>query len=156
MRIVLLLITALLTLPAGAQQFLISTAGNNFKTTETSISWSMGELATTSYTSGELLLTEGFQQPGLEVSTLIDQTEDEVEIKAYPNPVRYQLTVDIPANDGDATLMELYDLNGRLLKVTSFKGKSERIDLSSFPSGEYILRISDGEKLLKSLKIIKH
>ena len=155
MRLFILLITALMTLPAGAQQFLISTAGNEFENTETSISWSMGELATASYTSGELLVTEGFQQPRLEVSTLIDQTGDEAEINAYPNPVRYQLTVDFPANEGDATLMELYDLKGRLLKVTSFNGKSERIDLSSFPSGEYILRIREGDQLLKSLKIIK-
>jgi hypothetical protein len=55
----------------------IASAGNYYEGTTASVSWTLGEIATETYTSGNVILTQGFQQPisisitGINVDVLV-------------------------------------------------------------------------------------
>jgi hypothetical protein len=77
-------------------------------------------------------------------STGIEETELTEVIKIYPNPVKDQLNIEYKFDTPQLIYKELYDLDGILL----FNGKTEilregidRIDMSGYSSGVYILRI---------------
>jgi uncharacterized repeat protein (TIGR02543 family) len=61
--------------------------------------------------------------------------------RVYPNPTSGEVTVE---NDGAE--VRLYSLSGALLKLT----RSSRIDLSSYPSGIYLLKVGN-----KTARVVK-
>ena len=77
-------------------------------------------------------------------------------ISVYPNPVNDHLYVKIlDALPGDAVI-ELYDSKGRLMQTHkgNFSG-TQRLDLSGFETGIYMVKISQDGKYLSFRKIIK-
>lgn len=70
----------------------------------------------------------------------------------YPNPAGSHLLI-----DGLGSLkpveVEIYDLNGRLLKVQSYRSVENkiRIRISSFPPGSYVCRIKDSERVFSKV-----
>jgi hypothetical protein len=72
------------------------------------------------------------------------------QIKIYPNPAASYLIIDIDMNIDFK--FEMYNSVGQLVKADS----RQRVDLDNFPSGLYLIRIFDGERLLMTKEIIKH
>lgn len=69
------------------------------------------------------------------------------DIMVHPNPVKDFLIV----NTDNVERIELYNLRGEMIGSYSVKN----IDLRSFDSGMYILKVTDGEHRVKSMKIVK-
>ncbi|HEX9651170.1 MAG TPA: T9SS type A sorting domain-containing protein, partial [Cyclobacteriaceae bacterium] len=65
------------------------------------------------------------------------------EILIYPNPSNGKVTL---ANLVTGTPIIIQNLKGEILIVTYARSKEETIDLNSFPSGVYLIRIRDGKK----------
>lgn len=70
----------------------------------------------------------------------------------YPNPSTGLISVN-RTTEGLATL-EIFDQNGNLLSSESVSGKLIRSDLSIYPNGLYIIRITDQFKNYDSEKVI--
>jgi septal ring-binding cell division protein DamX len=79
----------------------------------------------------------------------VDNREINFEVKIYPNPASY--FINIESNTVDIKNIQVYDINGRLLK-TSKKTKFNVADLSS---GMYILQIQSTDNQSKIEKFIK-
>lgn len=60
-------------------------------------------------------------------------------IAVFPNPTDAILTIQLAS--ARATTFELYDMQGRLTESGQFNGRQNTIDLSSVPSGMYILNV---------------
>jgi len=61
-----ILLTALLPVYILAQSVspeVVSSAGDYYENANVSLSWTLGEIATETYTNGNIILTQGFQQP---------------------------------------------------------------------------------------------
>ncbi len=72
-------------------------------------------------------------------------------VSMFPNPVANELTInEISIN---ATIL-IFDLNGKLLINRIAKSTSEKIDLSSFARGVYLIEVAD-KKEIKTSKLIK-
>jgi uncharacterized repeat protein (TIGR01451 family) len=65
----------------------------------------------------------------------------QTEVTIHPNPVRDVLTLD---SSNRWTKAEIFDISGRLIKVTGVDGLS--VDVSGLESGTYILHLSDKDK----------
>ncbi|MBK8547934.1 MAG: T9SS type A sorting domain-containing protein [Saprospiraceae bacterium] len=65
----------------------------------------------------------------------------QTEVTIHPNPVRDVLTLD---SNTRWTKAEIFDISGRLIKVTGVDGFS--VDVSGLDSGSYILHLADTEK----------
>ncbi len=79
------------------------------------------------------------------------------DVTAFPNPTDGEVTLSITNGEEDATAsIWIYDENGKVLKTLEATGNvSVTIDLSSYPSGYYLINFMQGEN--KSFyKIIKN
>ena len=76
---------------------------------------------------------------------------------AYPNPTINFLTLAIDFIDiekGDFSY-RLFDINGKLLLSSKVENNNTRISMSNLISGIYYLNIKQGNKEIKSFKIVK-
>lgn len=75
-------------------------------------------------------------------------------IKIYPNPTKGRLKIEIPdLQDNNARLM-VFNNQGQLIKEINVNSNFSEINLSSHPSGMYILKILIGQNS-SEWKIIK-
>lgn len=86
---------------------------------------------------------------------LITQTEmsRNKELAVYPNPVREELTVQLPAPSGTVEI-KVVDMMGRTIKSTQSNGVEHTISTRDLDSGPYLLLIQD-QKQKHVRKIIK-
>jgi len=100
-------------------------------------------------------LRQGFQQPPL---MLISSPEDKTDLaaKLYPNPVQYQLNIQLLGNLTGQLEFQLFDTTGKLVREVTYPLNREiSVDLSDLASGVYLVRLQHQEKLFTS-RIIKN
>ena len=162
------LLGTLFSLFSYAQQVspeIISPAGNTGKTGNMSLDWTVGELATATVYTGDILFTEGFHQPTLLVRQVqpLEVRSAELpqgfDITAFPNPVGAQLHVRL---ESDGTLepvfLVLASADGKILdrqKVDAVTS-THQIDMSSYIPGSYVLTCLNQEGAsLRTFRILK-
>lgn len=146
----------MLSITANGQRQVIATAGDSDENAEGSLSWTIGELAVATWSSSGTMITQGFQQSNLEVSTLIEPDAGSgFWAIAYPNPVRDRMSVEVENWSKTTLYLELYDMSGRLLHKQQVQSNPSRLDFGEHPAGEYILQLMTAKKRIQSFKIIK-
>lgn len=107
-----------------------------------SVSWTLGEIITETVYTKDIAITQGFQQPDFTIE-LIDQAQGEkLPIKIYPNPTQGRLTLQLESPI-DRYLMEIVDLQGRIIQRSWHQNMKTEIDLTPLPSGQYVIRVSE-------------
>ena len=87
-------------------------------------------------------------------STLVsDQTIDIPAFRVFPNPSADYLQIEIPEDYQNAYRLKLITVNGKVLFETT--DPFEKLNISSYPSGTYILQWFNKNKLAQVQKIIK-
>lgn len=82
--------------------------------------------------------------------------EDQIglqETRIYPNPTKGLLRIDFPSLDTREAMVQVYDSHGKLI-IQQSASISNEVDLSSCPSGFYIMIIRIGQDK-KEWKIIR-
>lgn len=137
----------------------IASAGNYSEAGGLSLSWTLGEVAVTTLSQGDLVLTQGFQQSFLED---VGFSMDPIlwQIIAYPNPVRDALRIQFDVPDPADFMVDIQDASGRLLRQEQysqvFPGDVIPVEMSSFSEGVYFFRISTTDrKQVRVLSITK-
>jgi hypothetical protein len=144
------------------QPEVVATAGDFFKpnTSTPSLSWTMGECITESYTSANNILTQGFQQGHYKVDTTgINENRTNYSIKVFPNPTSDFITVSIkPLTEKTSDyLIELYDLQGKKLYTADYNQDEFKLDMLTYPAGTFLLKVmTKGNKALQNFKIQKN
>jgi Secretion system C-terminal sorting domain len=86
------------------------------------------------------------------------QTEKNISIVTYPNPVSNEVRITIPANwQNKKVVYEIFNAAGKAIKKieTANSSQTETMNVSSFAPGFYIIRVSfDGQ--IAQQKIVKH
>ncbi len=134
----------------------ISSSGNYFDNGTVSLSWTLGEGVTETVTDGNTILTQGFQQSRYDI-VVVENIEQNLNISLYPNPTTQYLNLDWEIPGGNTVLVELVDMTGKTLLSKSYQEtKSQKqINLSSYPSADYFVRVSSGTSVLKTYKVTK-
>lgn len=109
------------------------------------------------YYSGTLIMQSIYGLAGTFYSAVKEQTLENGNISAYPNPSNnyFRIEYKLPTTIDEAT-MEIYDLNGKLVKsyLISNLHQNLLIESSELTAGTYTIKISKNNLLL-STKIIK-
>ena len=156
--LILFLGFVLILSPSIAQEIerdVLSTSGEFHKGSNGSLSWTMGEIAVQTVNSNNLLLTQGFQQNSLTVTAIDESDALKYTVKAFPNPVKNTLALKISEIKEKSIMIELYNITGNLLLKKEIKSTNTIIPFNEYQSGEYILRVIEENKPVKSFKIIK-
>ena len=121
------------------------------------VSWTVGELMTSTYTTQSFKLTQGVQQPVIAVQNVSSSSEmNAYKITAYPNPATDAVIVSIAEADEQQFTLRIFDVSGKLIHTVQITESETRILVANFPSGIYLLHISDGKNNVQTFKIIKN
>jgi hypothetical protein len=131
----------------------IASGGTSYSNSAGQLDWTLGEPATLSFSGSSNMLSQGFHQPDLSVTTGLAAIASE-GITVYPNPTVNALQIQFkdPATEAGA---ELFDTQGKLVYSSSLTGAMQ-INMSEYPSGTYLLKISENNKTVRTCQIIKN
>jgi hypothetical protein len=97
----------------------------------------------------------GFTMSWITDSVVSSIQEPDGAVTLYPNPVSNQLHISLPAGSQKADLY-LYDMSGKLVrKMSSFSEQDCIMDVSSIPSGIYILKVCDDKNVFRRKIVVE-
>lgn len=136
----------------GWSQETISSQGNHDVLTDVQVSWTLGELAIDEFRGNEIIVTQGIHQPSITIIKL--GIEDELgNIRIYPNPTRSIISIEILGDEQQLDYSLIDPTGVQHESKGSLSGKAT-VDLSGYPSGMYILKVLQGQKM-NFFKILK-
>ncbi len=131
-----------LTTGAARGQMVVNAAGTTISNGAYSHSFSIGEITTTTLTTGEQYLTQGYLQPFL--------LPNEGGFDYYPNPVVQELFL---VNARRVDWVRFYDSAGREVYSAAYNGKP--LDLSVLSGAVYLVNAFSKGKIIHKFFIIK-
>ena len=153
--IVLLMVQGLSALNA---QESVNVSGGNAKGNGGSSSYSIGQLVYSSYTVSNGSVAQGVQQPyEISVVTGLDEAQEiNLIFSAYPNPTSDILTLEVKDIEPSNLRYQIYDISGKLLQIGLIIGNQTDIDMTNLLPAIYFVKVTQGNKELKTFKIIKN
>jgi len=140
----------------------VASAGGYATGGDYSLSWTLGEVAVTTLTGANFILTQGFQQPWeLDIGNAIDNPAYDWSIQTYPNPVHDLLRLKFSVDKTMDYDVEITDLTGKKVNIERFKnvgpGYEMEVDFTAYPQGIYLLKItSTDRKYIRTVKVQKY
>lgn len=140
---------------SAAPVLLASCTGGGDGPGNSTLFWSVGELAVHTLVGAPFQITQGFWQPELVTFTSANEPlQAEYGISCWPNPVsdalQIRMTLEKPVQ------VFLYSLDGRLLLQETSIGNGYALSMAALPASLYLLRFSteDG-RWICTQKIVK-
>lgn len=131
----------------GKTQELISFSGDTYKSSQISLSWSVGEIATEAYLNNSMSLFQGMQQPLFlkdTATTIKNSLLVDFSLKLFPNPSSGKINIDFASNCEEFDVY-IFELSGRLAFQKRYSEcSSVTIDLGSQPKGVYFVKVIAG------------
>jgi hypothetical protein len=143
-----------------AQETMLATGGNGSGSGGT-VSYSVGQVAYTSHTGTNGSVLQGVQQ-AFEISVITGIGEFEgidLTVSAYPNPVTNHLVlkVGLPVSLSSQSLRyQLLDMSGKLLESKQVTESETSIGMSHLAEATYLVKVTEGNQVVKTFKIIKN
>ena len=135
----------------------VNVSGSTVLGNNGSVSYSVGQVFFQSFSGNEGSVEEGVQQP-FEIFVIpgVEDTSDiNLLVTAYPNPTADYLTLSF-GNIGFSDLSyQLVDLNGKLIKTEKITENFKNIAMGHLVSETYFVKVIQGNKKLKTCKIIE-
>ena len=136
-----------------------ASTGEYFINSNSSISWTLGEIVTETFVSDDNTLTQGFQQSLLYVFSINENTDSIFIINVFPNPTNSILNININSKIKTSLSLKLFDIHGNCLfdkEINGNKNFYEKINFSNYRNSMYLLKIiSSKNNFVKSYKIQK-
>ncbi|PLX10156.1 MAG: hypothetical protein C0597_17260 [Marinilabiliales bacterium] len=158
--LILLCFATLFVAGQSISSYVIASAGESNEAGGINISWTLGEIAieTLEDNANTLVLTQGFQQGYFEITSVGEPLSNNFSLNIYPNPASDFVWVDLDSKEIVNAVIELYDLEGRLLYNDQFNVLEgpNKVSLQDLNASQYIIRVVDSSgNILQTFKLIK-
>ena len=136
----------------------VNATGGNASGSGGSASYSVGQVVYTTHTGTSGSVAEGVQQPyEISVVTAIEEAKGiNLSVSAYPNPTTDYLTLEVKDFELSTLYFQLYDMNGKLLQSEKITGNQTSIVMSNLVPATYFVKVTQGNKEVKTFKITKN
>jgi hypothetical protein len=140
-----------------AQQ-VVTTSGGNASGSGGTASYTIGQIVYTTNANSNGSVAQGVQQPyEISVITAIEDAKDiNLIFSVYPNPTTDFLTLKIENYELENLSYWLYSVNGNLIETKKVLSAETQISMTNQISGTYFLKLTEGNKDVKTFKIIKN
>lgn len=134
----------------------INAAGGATSGTGGSGSYSLGQIVYTTNEKAAGSLAQGVQQP-FEISVLgtDDISVSNITISVYPNPASDQMILLVKDFDLSDLSFQLLDMQGRTVHIQKIRNNQTRILMNNLPVATYFVKVTQGNRNIKTFKIIK-
>lgn len=139
-------------------QVAVTTTGGNASGSGGTSSYTVGQLGYTTNTGTTGSVAQGVQQP-YEISIVIGVEEaKEIELTCvlYPNPTTDFVNLKLNSFKVENISYQIFDFNGKLLDLKKVVGSETSIQMKGYADAVYFLKVFQGEKELKTFKIVKN
>lgn len=136
----------------------IPITGGNASGSGGSVSYTIGQTFYTTNTGSNGSVAEGVQQP-YEISVIIGIEETNginLSVSAYPNPTTDFLLLKVESEKFKDLSYQLFDLNAKLLESKKLVSNETSIVMSNLVPATYFLKVTEGNKEVKTFRIIKN
>lgn len=160
-RLILTLVLMMgLGLHSVRAQHSVNTTGGNTSNEHGSVSFSVGQMVYSAYSTNDCKVSEGVQQPfEIFVITFIKEIDGlDLQLSAFPNPVYDQLQLLVTGKDClllSDLYYQLFDIQGKYLKTGRITDDISLIDMSGSKPGIYFLQVNASGGRIGLFKIIK-
>jgi hypothetical protein len=152
-----LVLSLLLLFCISRAQEVISSSGATQSSANVQLSWTVGEPIVDTYSSGSVILTQGFHQSKLIVTAIDPIPLAGFELEVYPNPTSAELNIKLNNGNFSNLRYSLYNSQGEQIRQQEFSNQVEQINLTSFAPGYYLLKIErDTCTPALNFKIVKY
>ncbi len=136
----------------------INATGGDASGSGGSVSHSVGQVVYQTHTTTNGSVAEGVQQPyEISIVTGMEETKGiNLSVLAYPNPTTDFLQLKVESGKWKNLSFQLYDMNGKLFKSEKITGNQTSIVMSNLVPATYFLKVVQGNKQVKTFKIIKN
>lgn len=154
-KLITLLIISIVTIKATAQQT-TATAGGEATGTGGTQSYTIGQVVYTTNIGSNGSARQGVQQTYDITIGITDNKEVQLTCAVYPNPTAEVLNLNVGNTKLDNLVFELYDLQGKLLQKQKVQSITTIINMEQYDDANYLLTVTDSNRLIQSFKIIKN
>ena len=139
----------------------VNATGGNASGSGGSASYSVGQVVYTTNIGTNGSVAQGVQQP-FEISVVLAIEEAKginLTVSAYPNPTTDYLTLEVDASTTlsiQSMAYQLYDMQGKLLQNEKITSNQASIVMSNLVPATYFVKVIQGNKEVKTFKIIKN
>lgn len=136
-------------------QNVICSSGEILQNQNNIISSTLGEIIIETFSAGEYILTQGFQQSNLRVTAIKKENALNLSIRVSPNPVRDYISLKIDSDCKKNINYKILDLNGKCLQHKQVLQSEMQISFINFSSSTYFIIVYNGKIELQTFKVIK-
>src|SRR5690554_4983170 len=136
----------------------VNATGGNASGIGGSASYSVGQVVYTTNTGTNGSVAQSVQQPyEISVATRLNEVKGiNLSVSAYPNPTTVYLTLEVKDFELSTLYFQLYDMNGKLLQNEKITGNQTSIAMGNLVPANYFVKVIQGNKEVKTFKIIKN
>ena len=143
--------TCLFSFAQSNDQQVISSCGTSFFNDEYIMESTLGETVISTIENGNIL-TQGFHQANLKITSVSELTD--IELKLYPNPTIGLFTLEFGKNQG--LNIDLSSFNGKTIFSETIENQNKKtFDISQLTQGIYILKVTNTNNQQSVYKINK-
>lgn len=136
----------------------VNATGGNASGNGGSASYSVGQVAYQIHTGTNGTVAQGVQQPyEISMVTGIEEAKGiNLSVSAYPNPTTDYLQLKVESKKLKDLSFQLFDMNGKLLQSKKITGNQTSIVMSNLVPATYFVKVIQGNKEIKTFKIVKN
>jgi len=136
----------------------VNATGTNASGSGGSASYSVGQVVYTTNAGTSGSVAQGVQQPyEISVVTAIEEAKGiNLSVTTYPNPTTDFLQLTVESEKLKDLSYQLFDMNGKLLQNEKITSNQTSIVMSNLVPATYFIKVIQGNKEVKTFKIIKN
>lgn len=153
-RIFIFIVLTLISSVLFSQE-VVSSSGETKTVSGYEVSWTVGEIVIETVSSGANILTQGFHQSKLTITSVTKFDYPGIEMNVFPNPTSDNVNIHFNKLIENSSY-SLFDMSGKLVEKKKINSTNTELSLKKYTSGQYILKlIRNTNQPLQTFKIIK-
>jgi len=121
----------------------VSSSGDSYSNGGVIMDYTLGEIVIETFSNSANILTQGFHQGDLKITTAVVNLD--IKTKIYPNPTTNFIIIELEKNVNAELLV--YDINGKIvIKDKLNEERQKQLDFSFLTQGNYLLHINIADK----------
>jgi hypothetical protein len=139
----------------SAQKGTVS-AGGDASGSGGSVSFSIGQIDYLTPESSGGKINQGLQVPyEILVETGLGETSINIQAEVFPNPTEHYVFLQVQDWKSKELTYDLFELQGKLLRSEIITEERTILELEAYSASVYLLHIRQGQKTIKTFRIIK-
>ena len=121
----------------------VSSSGDSYSNGGVIMDYTLGEIVIETFSNSANILTQGFHQGDLKITTAVVNLD--IKTKIYPNPTTNFIIIELEKNVNAELLV--YDINGKIVIKDKLRDEQKKqLDFSFLAQVNYLLHINIADK----------